>query len=44
LEEKAELRTKREVAKNALAKGFPIEDIAEITGLSPKAVQGLAQK
>jgi predicted transposase YdaD len=42
--ERAELKAKQEVAKNALARGFPVEDVAEITGFSLETVQGLAQK
>jgi hypothetical protein len=41
---KWEEKAKREVAKNALAKGFQVEDVAAITGFSPEALMELVQE
>jgi hypothetical protein len=43
-ETKGEEKAKREVAKNALAEGFPVEDVVKITGFSLETVQELAEQ
>jgi hypothetical protein len=40
-EAKGEAKSKLEIAKNLLAKGLPVEEVTEITRLSPEAVREL---
>jgi predicted transposase YdaD len=43
-EARGEERKALEIAKNFLAKGYPVEDIADATGLKPREVRKLVQK
>jgi hypothetical protein len=43
-EARGEERKALKIAKNLLAKGYPVEDLAEATGLEPKTVRKLAKK
>ena len=38
---KGRLESKREAARRMLAKGYPAEDVVEITGLSREEIEGL---
>jgi predicted transposase YdaD len=40
-EQKGEQKKSKEIARNALAKGYPVEEISEITGLDIDTIKNL---